>query len=227
MGVWEIWAGMAALVVGGIALSRYLAKKRAREFEQAAMQMGFSYQHDMPAVEGDDASFHLFSQGHSKKFLNVARGGSAAGETALFDYAYTVGSGRNSRTYCQTVAQFRWPGASLPGFALALEHWWHKVGTAFGYQDIDFESNPEFSRRFLLRGADEPAVRQFFTPSVLAFFESRNPSETWTWEGAGDKLLIYTLDGKVKPEDLSAFLAATASAASGLRGQSSLRRMGF
>jgi hypothetical protein len=226
--IWEIWAGMAALAVGGIALSRYLTRKRGREFEQAAMQMGFAYQlEDKPIEPADEARFHLFSQGHGRKFRNVARGGCSAGEVVLFDYQYTVGSGKNSHTYCQTVALFRWPGTSLPGFTLAHERWWHKVGTAFGYQDLDFDSNPEFSRRFLLRGADEEAIRQFFTPPVLAFFESRDSAEAWTWEGAGDKLLLYTQGRKVKPADLPMFLQEAASASSQLRSYSPARRLGF
>lgn len=226
--VWEILAGILGPIVFFFLLSQYLARKRAREFEQAAMQMGFAYQlQDMPVEPADEARFHLFSQGHGRKFRNVARGGSSAGEAALFDYQYTTGSGKNSRTFCQTVALFRWPGTSLPGFTLARERWWHKVGTAFGYQDIDFDSNPEFSRHFLLRGADEEGIRRFFTPPVLAFFESRDPAEAWTWEGAGDKLLIYTQNGKVKAANLPMFLQETASAASQLRSQSPARRLGF
>lgn len=225
---WEVWAALAAFLAVYLLVSRHLSQKRAREFEQAATLMGFSYQrYDIPVEQAEEARFHLFSQGHGKKFLNVARGSSPAGETALFDYEYTIGSGKRSRTHFQTVAQFRWPGASLPGFGLAPEHWWHKVGSVFGYQDIDFDSNPEFSKRFLLRGADEPGIRQFFTPSVISFFESLDPSKAWIWEGAGDRLLIYTLDGKVKPANLPTFLEETASAASGLRTQAPVRRMGF
>jgi hypothetical protein len=37
------------------------------------------------------------------------------------------------------------------------------IVSAFGYQDIDFGNRPTFSSKYLLRGPDEPSVRNLFT----------------------------------------------------------------
>ena len=45
----------------------------------------------------------------------------------------------------------------MPGnvvdFEMRPENLLNKIGAALGRQDIDFDSNPEFSRRYLLRGS--------------------------------------------------------------------------
>jgi hypothetical protein len=46
----------------------------------------------------------------------------------------------------------------MPHFALRPEKAWHKIGSWFGHQDIDFDSHPRFSSTYLLRGGDESAI---------------------------------------------------------------------
>ena len=62
----------------------------------------------------------------------------------VFDYKYTVGGGRSSHTYNQTVAYIKDMKVSLPFFTLGPENFFHKVGSVFGYKDIDFSSHPLF-----------------------------------------------------------------------------------
>jgi hypothetical protein len=73
------------------------------------------------------------------------------------------------------VISFQSSLLSLPEFELRSENMFHKIGKAFGCQDINFESHPEFSKRYLLRGADEEAVRTFFTPEMRVAWVSRGP----------------------------------------------------
>ena len=48
-----------------------------------------------------------------------------------------------------------------------------KIGSALGFQDIDFESHELFSRSFVLQGSNEEAIRQYFDQSVLDFFAAK------------------------------------------------------
>jgi hypothetical protein len=72
-----------------------------------------------------------------------------------------------------------------------------------GYQDIDFESNPAFSKKYLLRGPDDAAVRSAFTMRVLMFFEAE---EGLCVEGDGRALIVYRHSTRVKPEALREFI---------------------
>lgn len=120
----------------------------------------------------------------------------------IFDYKYTTGDGEDSKDHRQTVAVFQLAGKTLPGFLLKPENLLHKIGSVFGYKDIDFEESPEFSRRYLLRGDDEKAVRSLFKPWVLSFFEQK---PGWSVEGRGPWLVIYRQDKRLNPERFREF----------------------
>ncbi len=107
----------------------------------------------------------------------------------------------------QTVIWFRSPQLSLPSFVMRPEHVFHKIGSAFGYQDIDFDSNrtaADFSKKYLLRGADEHAIRSLFKNDVLDFFAT-HPGKP-VLEGRGDRLILYRPGQLIRPENISVFL---------------------
>ena len=124
-------------------------------------------------------------------------------ELAIFDYRYTTGSGKNSTTSKQTVIYFRSPTLDLPHFAVRPEGIFHKIGGAFGYQDIDFQAHPQFSQMYLLRGNDEPRIRELFGEERIAFFESHPKISV---EGADNQLVFYRRRKRSKPEGVRQFM---------------------
>ncbi len=93
---------------------------------------------------------------------------------------------------------------TMPEFTLMRETAMDRVAEALGAQDIDFDTNPEFSEKFLLQGNDEEAIRQFFVPEMLAlnvqypdlFIESR-----------GDAVLVYSTRGLATESTIEEMLA--------------------
>src|SRR5690242_5069549 len=100
--------------------------------------------------------FKLFKLGHAQKVTPIIMLESDdLGFVCAFDYIYTISSGKSSHTFRQTV-YFRYSKAlALPHFIMVPERWYHRIGTYFGMQDIDFVQYPTFSRNYLLRGEDE------------------------------------------------------------------------
>jgi hypothetical protein len=146
---------------------------------------------------------HLFSQGHSRKITNVLMGKAGALDVAVFEYAYTTGGGQHSQRWRQTVILFESDGMDLPKFTLRPENVFHKIGQVFGYKDIDFDSHPEFSKRYLLRGENEEAVRATFGTQARSFYESDLKLST---EAAGPQLIHYRSGKKVAPDEISEFI---------------------
>jgi len=184
-------------------------KQRTKEFKQVAEEMGFIFY-----PKGDDmqlhigvttrlSDFHLFSQGRSRKIRNMLHGVSEQLEVGIFGYQYTTGGGQSSDTVRQSVIYFRSPELNLPQFALRPENLFHNIGGVFGYQDIDFDSHPQFSKKYLLRGNDEQKVRELFATEVLGFFEGQDGIST---EGGGDQLIFYRRRKRIKPEDVRPFM---------------------
>ena len=79
-----------------------------------------------------------------------------------------------------------------------------RVGGMLGMQDIDFDSHPEFSKSFVLKGPDEERVRAFFQPPVLEFFETQNGIRV---EGAGNTICLFRTGKIVKPENIKDLLS--------------------
>ena len=182
----------------------YLERKRSKELAALALTMGFTFN-----PEGDDvlnqglAPLRLFQWGHPGKPENVLRGSLGGLEVTLFDYSYTIGSGKGRRTFHQTACAFHLKDKSLPDFELRPENIFHKIGAVFGYQDIDFDNSPEFSKRYLLRTTSPDSVRVLFRSDSIQFFERE---KGWSVEGGGSWFMVYQHNLRVKPENMRGFL---------------------
>lgn len=227
--------GMGALGLAMLFLTisyfRRRAHRRVRSNELAdlAQQMGWSFSNEDEDLLSNLWGFELSREEGQRvgreisDVLDPGPGRLASGheyEVRMFRFWQDQGnhSGRtgklqrkvfpeSGRLPAQTVIWFRSPQLSLPGFVMRPEHVFHKIGSAFGYQDIDFESDraaDEFSKKYLLRGGDESAIRSLFEGRVLDFFAT-HPGKPVV-EGRGDRLILYRPKKLIRPENISVFL---------------------
>jgi len=199
----------AVFIVGAIALMAVLVfvgrlkeKKRTEALREVAANLSFEFADSDEQLLSHLGSFPLFSQGSSRKMKNVLRGTSSNTEVSFFDYQYTTSGGDDSTTHQQTGICFRSERLQLPNFELRPEYWYHKIGNIFGYQDINFDDYPEFSRRYLLRSDDEDGA--LFTASAIEHLEGQSDICA---EGRDDRLIVYRAGTRVKPLELPDFLA--------------------
>lgn len=210
------WVPYVAAVVAVVAviwgISAYYERKRSEALSVAASQMGFAF-----SAKDDEQAPHrrmqtaLFQKGHSKEFRNVMTGGAAGLQAVLFDYKFTVGGGRYSHTYKQTVAAYSKSGVQLPVLEIRQRGLWFKL---FSGKGMRFDSHPEFARKMYVRCSDEMRAQSIFTPGLLSFLEQIDPGKKWRFEGQGDTLIVYRSEKKVKPPDFRSFLDETSSLAS-------------
>lgn len=181
-------------------------KKRTESLKNSAMRIGFSFNDKVDKSYMDSfKELNLFSKGHSKKIYNVMKGSKAGINWQIFEYRYTVGGGKNSRTYNQTVA-LATLNISLPKFNLGRENIFHKIGNAFGYKDIDFPGNKLFSDNYFLKGKDEHAIRIVFNSDLLRHFESTIFDSNQVIEADKNYFVYYRSGRRIKPEELIGFI---------------------
>ena len=191
--------GVVLLIAAIAYYSWHTAKKRREGLQTLADELGFSFHPKGDTVlQGWFEGFHLFSQGRSRKIINVLRGKTADLDMAIFDYRYTTGGGKSQQTHTQTVLCFNSDALFVTPFVMRPETFWQRIGMSLlGGQDIDFDSHPDFSKKFLLRGDDEDAIRATFTPEILEHFEILPGISV---EGDGN-LLIYYRNGTIIATD--------------------------
>jgi hypothetical protein len=150
----------------------------------------------------------LFQRGDNRGGRDILVGDRAGGEILVFAYHYETGGGEGAppTPHDQTVAAFRVPGRRLPQFSMRPEHLLQRIGAVLGMQDIDFDSHPEFSRRYVLQGRDEGAIRTCFGSQILDRFTQE---EGWSVEGCGEWLILYRAQVQVSGEDLPRFVEET------------------
>lgn len=182
----------------------YYNKKRITALKQFAQSMNFTY-----SPKGDQSlmnslsEFHLFSQGYSRRISNVLTGKFNLIPLTILDYRYTTGGGKSSHTWYQTVLVIESDKLQLPRFVLRPENLFDKIGSVFGNKDINFETAPVFSKRYLLRGDNEESIRNLFNTRVLEYYEQRLGM---SMEGDGVKLIYYRSSKRVPPDKIQAFL---------------------
>jgi hypothetical protein len=203
--IFGLIVGFGALLGGIIYAVRKFEQARTEALQGVADELGLQfYPEGEGTVENEIGHLRLFNQGHSRKMKNMISGQTEDIDVAIFGYRYTTGGGKNQQTHQQTVISFHSPHLSLPEFEIRPENFLHKIGKALGYQDINFDSHPVFSKKYLLRGPDEAAVREFLTPKLLQFFESQQGISV---EASRDRLIYYRASKRIKPEQVRSFMA--------------------
>ena len=192
-------------IVGSLILIFWrMGKKRTEQFAliSAELKLNFFPKGSTSLFERLKP-FHLFSKGWSRKIKNLMEGEADKVELAIFDYQYTTHGGQHPQTHRQSLLFIRSPILNLPDFSLRPENVFHKIGSAFGDKDIDFETHPIFSKSYLLRGDNEAAIRGLFNNELLNFIQSQQKISI---EGSGDQLVFYRHKNRVKPEEVESFM---------------------
>lgn len=194
-------AVLAAAVVWAQAAAE---RRRADQLREIAPMLGFEFTPGSMKLgeSGIDATvlaFQFFKHRGAPRIRNLMRARRVDGEELVFDFRYTVSTGKSSHTVEQTVAAFTRHGARLPAFQMYPENVFSKLGHLLGGQDIDFDDNREFSTRYVLRGDDPDAVRRWFEPHAVSYFADL---PGWSVEGGGECLIVYRASKREKPEEL-------------------------
>ncbi|MEM6750854.1 MAG: hypothetical protein AAGA57_10835 [Planctomycetota bacterium] len=193
--------GVIALCVVLYKITKHVERKRTEAMRFVAGDLGYGFDEEAEAAAPwREAGFALFEPGHGKDASNAMAGDAGDVELVAFDYRYSTGSGDSTTHHVLAVAALRVPGATLPPFHLRAEGFGQRLIAALGGQDIDFDTQPAFSKGYRLTSKQEEATRAFFDDALLTFFATRHDPKL-TVETQGDRLIVYTAQRhRRKPE---------------------------
>ena len=187
-----------ALFATAIVISIVLERKRTEAIKQLAATMGFDYrEHPQTYLPDTIWQFDLFNKGRNRRLKHLIQGTQEEAIVSVSDYQYTTGTQKNRTTHNQTVVFIESDRLNLPNFLLIPENIFHKVGNVFGYKDIDFDSHPEFSSQYLLKGTDEESIRSLFHDGILNIYQRHPGTST---EGLDTLLIYYRKGQRFKPD---------------------------
>lgn len=199
------FAAFAALAIFLFFHNRKKARERTEALRVTAAQLRWNFAEAAPLnmIAGLE-NFVLFNSGHSKEIKNMMYGEASGIKAAVFDYTYVTGSGKNRSVHNQSVVYLEPANLRVPYFSLRPENFLHKIIAAFGYQDIDFGQRPGFSQNYVLRGQDEPAIRQVFNDRLLSFYEGYGGTCT---DAGGNQLMLFRAGYRFEPHEIQSYVA--------------------
>ena len=124
----------------------------------------------------------------------------------ICDVTFNEGQAFTAETFNTTVMVLKLNN-KIPSFSMEKEGVlgiiFDKVMSFKSYKNIDFETYPDFSKKFLLHGNDESEIREFFTEEIIRFFEN-NP--LFNIESNGEALFIFNKIKLARTDETIAFI---------------------
>jgi hypothetical protein len=179
-----IVAVMIGLGVAVFAWLHYLAQQKRREaMGDLAIELGWNID-PWPDNSHDEeyAHFEIFTRGHSRSAYNTLTGyinvkdHDWPAKMGDFTYKVTRSSGKRTQTttYRFSYMILETPYMMAPALLIRPEGFMDKLAGAFGFDDIDFESE-EFSRRFHVKSRDKKFAYDICHPRMMAFLLATRP----------------------------------------------------
>ncbi|MGM0629372.1 MAG: hypothetical protein ACQESA_03015 [Patescibacteria group bacterium] len=137
----------------------------------------------------DSVSGKLFDRGHSRVIYHIVKGYFKDHPVRLFSYRYSIGSGKNRKTYYFTVWEITFEKTEFPHILLQAKNMRKFARSESDEEEINLEG--EFDDKFRLyatRGY-ETEVLQIFTPEFLRML--CNKASNFSIEFAGKSMYIY------------------------------------
>ncbi len=175
---------------------------RTEQLEKIAKELGLSFTpKDEFGLINLLKDFKLFRRGGRKRITNILgeKDDLLEVDFRIFDYRYTISTGKSSRTFRQTVFFVQSKKLALPQFYMQPERFFHKIGNYFGMEDIDFEAFPQFSDQYWLKGKEEAAIRGSMNEDLLHFFTIE---KYWSLEGLNYYLIFYSKNKTLYGDEL-------------------------
>jgi hypothetical protein len=170
------------LVAAGAYYAWKKEQERKRQIAAFADRHGFRFfPDDDPDHDEEYAQFEIFRRGHSRAAQNTLVGvielfGSSR-PLRLGDFRYRVTTS-NGKTTSTTTYRFSYlivhPPWATPPLLVRPEGVFDKLAGAFGFDDIDFESE-EFSRRFYVKSTDKRFAYDVLHPRMMEFLLAEGP----------------------------------------------------
>jgi hypothetical protein len=203
------------IIAGIVIFFWWYEKKRTEEIIAVASRLGWTFKKNPSETEiktGQKQSFWnlpgsagFFFFGSPSVYSNLIKGSYKGRAWSIYDYKCIHDFGEDKKELKMTIVQAA-TKKTVPDFQLSPENIRHFFENLAGYGDIDFASHPVFSKKFVLRGKDEPEIRKFFKPELLTYMEKIKPNLCIV--AGGNTLNAYLQNERIESsiEDIKDFL---------------------
>ncbi|ABG60803.1 SulP family inorganic anion transporter [Cytophaga hutchinsonii] len=180
--------------------------ERQEQMQLFAAKNGYAFDHrivsNLSKLEGFLETKHI----QIKLQRNVLSGNYYSINFELSDLMLTHNAGGRSHSINMTNALFSIPGMNIPEFILEPDGFTDDFKDNSDFKDIDFTQHAVFSYYYLLKGPNQNAISDFFTASLIRFFEK---NKGFRLESKHNMIFVYKKARRIKPENLTMLIDFT------------------
>ncbi len=181
---------------------------RQKRIYKLALENGWEYRQQVDLNISSLSNFNFFDTRPIEYKENVINGICRTTDTTweLSDITFDEGALSAKEVYHTTV-EVLFIDQPMPKFVLDsesfLDKYFDRVLSLTGQKDIDLKLFPTFSNKFLLKGKDEAAIKEFFTPKLMKCLLRH---DIYHIESNGNALLIFRNLKVAKTEEIQSML---------------------
>jgi hypothetical protein len=207
MGMFELLlvVVVASAIFGAWLINGHLEKKRRQRVADLAKELQLELNWELPETERVALQrFEVARKGRNQRTSLSLLADNGETRICLFDYSFVVGSGKNQSTQHWVISLCTDERLGAPSMQLKPETFLSRIGSLVGFQDIDIPDAPEFSKTFVIQGADEARIREYLSP-VRRNALLHQPKQTYALDQ--DHLLIVRERTKLDAKHIKPFLS--------------------
>ena len=183
------------------------ALRRSAGIKSFCQSNNLKYSNNITVIPKDVTELSHFSYNVSSlMYLNIIYGTRDGVDFYLIDRKHVTGSGKSRTVHHENYCIIHDVNIDLPNFFIRDEYeFFDNIGKFFGGQDINFANAPTFSKKFVLQGRNEGAVRDFFDNNVRrAFLE--NHMNGYSYEANSNYFMVESPNYNNEVQGMMAFL---------------------
>lgn len=197
------YAALALVIAAVVIFAMLSERRRAKALQAFASDLGF---HLVNKVSSE------VLPGHGT-VGSAVEGASSGRPAVLFDWICETGRGRHRKTHVTTVAAFASPLRTLPQFEL------RKRGLLTLGKHLKFQDDPAFSKKLVVSGTDETAIRERLNPQLREFLVAELAGSPLQIEARPDWILVYQLHKRISGSKYRGFFEGASRIAARIVGE--------
>lgn len=207
MAIWVLFAVIGVGIAVFLTVSHQVERKRRESLVACARELGMEINWQLPPEDQEPFQrFELAKKGtrRSSNTTMVAD----TGETRLlvFEHVVTTSNGESQHRSYYVIGMARDPRLAAPSFSMQPRTWQTAVAGFFGYQNVEFLSDPDFGARFCVRGSSAEEIQAFLNARFREYAKSQPKLHM---AASGDALIVIQSRTRLQAGNLKSSLDAT------------------
>ena len=176
-------------------------QQRRKEIEDYCHRNRLEYSETANNIPSIAYDFSLLrDRGHTNRWEYEMAGVRGDYNFSIFEHYSVSGHGKHRHVSIDSICVLSKENLRIPQFFVREENrFFDSLGKLFGGQDINFDGDPEFSKKFVLQGMIERDIRDFFDRNIRRAFVLKHVAG-YKYEGNCDCFMV-SVPGRLALKD--------------------------